>query len=75
MSHLTCPKCGSNEHTSGYGLAAGPMGAYTFCNGCDELIEFVFDVEGLDEAHTKRLLDMAEKHLSEVWGEKPEEGA
>ena len=41
MSHVTCPKCGSNDHMTGYGLAAGPMGAYTFCQGCDELIEFI----------------------------------
>ncbi len=58
MSHVICPFCGSNEHTSGYGLAAGPMGAYTFCNDCDELIEFSSDLEGLDDETAVRLKKM-----------------
>ncbi len=68
MSHVTCPKCGSNEHTSGYGLAAGPMGAYTFCNGCDELIEFQPDVEGLSEEEAETQRQRARDHLNKVWG-------
>ena len=49
MSHLMCPKCNSNEHTSGYGLACGPMGAYTFCDGCDALLAFAPDLDGVPE--------------------------
>ena len=45
MSHVTCPFCGSSDHTSGYGLAAGPMAQYTFCNTCDALIELTVDMD------------------------------
>ena len=45
MSHITCKKCGSNDHLTGYGFAAGGMGAYTLCNGCDEVLEFFPDPE------------------------------
>lgn len=55
MSHVTCPFCGSNEHTSGYGLAVGPMGSYTFCDGCDELIEFIPDLEGMPDDIAERI--------------------
>ncbi len=70
MSHVTCPKCGSNEHQCGYGFAAGPLGSYTFCEGCDELIEFAPDTEGLDEMETAMMEAMAENHLRDVWGDK-----
>lgn len=73
MNHLTCPKCGSNDHTTGYGLAAGPMGGYTFCNGCDELIEIFPDLDGLEEDHAARITASAEKHLRAVWGDKYKE--
>ena len=68
MSHLKCPKCGSTEHTSGYGLAAGPMGSYTFCDGCNALLEFAPDLEGLPEEYAKQLLADAEVRRKEVWG-------
>jgi len=55
MSHITCPKCGSNEHISGYGFGVGPLGSYTVCEGCDEVLEFEPDVEGLDEERANRL--------------------
>jgi hypothetical protein len=61
MSHITCPYCGSNDHTSGYGLAAGPMGSYTFCNKCNELIEFSADTEGMSEDQIQRLQKMGEE--------------
>ena len=48
MSHITCHKCGGNEHYMGYGLAAGPMGSYTFCE-CGELLEFSPDLEGVPQ--------------------------
>ncbi len=35
--------------TIGYGYAAGPLGSYTFCDGCDELVEFWPDTEGLSD--------------------------
>ena len=68
MSHVICPKCGSNEHTSGYGLACGPMGMYTICNGCDALLEFCPDLEGLDDEHAARIVASTEKALAETWG-------
>ena len=70
MSHVTCPKCGSNEHSCGYGFAAGPLGSYTFCNGCDELIEFATDTEGLDDEAAMYAEAMAENHMRDVWGDK-----
>lgn len=33
-----CPHCGSDEVSSGYGLAGGGIGSYTFCMACDEII-------------------------------------
>ena len=56
MSHITCPFCGSNEHTVGYGLAAGPMGSYTFCDSCDELIEFTPDLGGVPAKIASRIM-------------------
>lgn len=68
MTHVTCPKCNSNDHTSGYGLAAGPMAAYTFCNGCGILLEFAPDLEGLPEDAVKRIKADVEHWRKEVWG-------
>ena len=39
MSHITCSKCGSREHYSGYGFAAGGLGGYTICE-CGEILEY-----------------------------------
>jgi hypothetical protein len=39
MSHMICSKCGSNDHYHGYGFAAGGLGTYTLCLGCDEVLE------------------------------------
>ena len=68
MSHVTCPKCGSNDHISGYGLACGPMGSYTICNSCDALLEFCPDLEGLDDERATRIQESAKKALAETWG-------
>ena len=38
MSHIVCPKCGSREHFTGYGFAAGGLGGYTICE-CGEVLE------------------------------------
>lgn len=70
MSHVTCPKCGSNEHTSGYGLAAGPMGGYTFCDGCDALLEFSPDLQGLDVQTCNKIIDGYNAEMRKVWGNK-----
>jgi hypothetical protein len=69
MSHITCPKCGSNEHTSGYGLAAGPMGAYTFCNGCETLLEFFPDLEGAPPEQIQKIRANINQWRKEVWGD------
>jgi len=67
MSHVTCPKCGSRDHTQGYGLAAGPMGAYTFCNACDSLLEFMPDSTYTDEERALAL-DGLDKHMIAAFG-------
>jgi len=69
MSHVTCPKCGSNEHTAGYGLAAGPMGSYTFCDGCDSMLEFSPDLEGMPPERAEKILADVAKWRKEFWGE------
>ena len=48
MTHIICPKCGGNEHYSGYGFAVGGLGGYTICE-CGEVLEFVPDLEGLTD--------------------------
>lgn len=70
MTHLICPKCGSNEHTCGYGLAAGPMGSYCFCDGCDELLEASPDLQGLELETANRIIQAYNKKMGEVWGDK-----
>lgn len=67
MSHVTCPACGSNDHLSGFGLAAGPMGAYTFCNQCDKLLEFSPDSSYTDEERAQALTKL-DKHMIENFG-------
>lgn len=68
MSPIICPKCGCNEHLSGYGLAVGPMGAYTLCGGCRTLLEFTPDLDDLPDDAAKRILAGVEKWRMEVWG-------
>jgi len=45
MSHITCSKCGGNEHYQMYGLAAGGIGGYTVCE-CGHMLEAFPDPEG-----------------------------
>ncbi len=41
-----CGLCGSDELEPGYGLAGGyGMGSYSFCCGCDTIIDFREDLE------------------------------
>lgn len=68
MSHVTCPKCGSEEHITGYGLAMGQMGAYTVCEGCDLLLEFMPDFEGVPEDRVAAIQAEVDKWRKEVWG-------
>lgn len=69
MTHLTCPKCDSNKHTCGYGLAAGPMGSYCFCDDCNELLEASPDLEGLDATTASNIVTNLESKMKQVWGE------
>lgn len=54
---LVCPVCDQRtRNTCGYGLAAGPIGAYTFCDACDYLIDFMPDSDHIeDEEEMKQL--------------------
>ena len=70
MSHITCPKCGSNEHISGYGFAAGPLGGYTFCEGCDAILELMPDLDGLDDDRAAEIQASANEALHKTWGDK-----
>jgi hypothetical protein len=72
MSHITCPKCGSNEHTTGYGFAGGPLGGYTFCDGCSVLLELFPDLDGLTDEQVERVTKETEKDMREIWGDKYE---
>lgn len=69
MSHVTCPKCGSQEHITGYGMAFGPMGSYTVCEGCDALIEFSPDLQGVPEDRVPIIQAEVAKWRKEVWGD------
>lgn len=65
MSHITCHECGGNDHTTGYGLGVGPMGAYTICD-CGVLLEFSPDVEGLADDEIARITANVDKWRAEV---------
>lgn len=41
-----CPFCRSAEHFAGYGLAAGGMGTYTLCGGCEHVFNSKQDEDG-----------------------------
>lgn len=68
MSHVTCPKCGSTNHMTGYGLAFGPMGSYTVCEDCDVLLEFCPDLQGVPEDRVPIIQAEVAKWRKEVWG-------
>lgn len=63
----SCPYCGSMETTSGYGYAAGPLGSYTFCDSCGELIELVPDLDGLTEEESEKLLNDYKKFKPKLY--------
>jgi hypothetical protein len=44
------------------------MGSYTFCDGCNTLIEFVPDLEGLPEDAVARIKADVEVWRKQVWG-------
>lgn len=69
MSHLICPKCKSNNHTTGYGLAAGPFGGYTYCDDCETLIDFVPDLDGVSDEEAERIKANVAKWRKETWGD------
>lgn len=50
-----CFFCGADDLSYGYGLAAGPLGAYTFCNKCDQLLAYEPDMKGLNGEDAARL--------------------
>ena len=74
MSHITCPSCGSNDHLVGYGLAFGPMGGYTVCEGCGELLEFAPDYAGLPDEEVARIRAFVADWRAKVWGAADQQG-
>jgi hypothetical protein len=69
MSHLTCPKCGGNEHYAGYGFAGGFFGAYTICD-CGALLEGFADVRDLDDERAAQQIAHVKALLKETWGDR-----
>jgi len=67
MSYITCPKCAKRDNTCGYGLAAGPMGEYVFCNSCDELLEFSLDTS-YSEGERALAIASLDRHMVESFG-------
>jgi hypothetical protein len=61
-----CPFCESDNWTGGYGYAYGPLGSYTTCEDCEELIDFNPDVSGLAEDEAKRLQEDTERWRAEM---------
>lgn len=64
-----CPKCGSRKRQDGYGFAAGPLGAYTFCaaNKCGVLLDCYPDTSGLPEDQAEAARSKAKAYLDRVW--------
>lgn len=42
----TCPECHSTRLATGYGMAGGGMGPYTYCENCLAVVDKVQDPEG-----------------------------
>ena len=40
-----CPKCGCRKLATGYGLAGGGCGVYTYCEACGTLTSKIEDYE------------------------------
>lgn len=68
MSHITCPKCHSQEHMTGYGLACGPVGSYTVCE-CGLMLEFSPDLQGVPEDRALEILANVAAWRKETWGD------
>jgi len=66
MSLPTCPICDSVERATGYGVAAGPIGFYSFCEGCDNLLEFSLDYEGLGTSLVEKLQEFQKQRRLEM---------
>lgn len=43
-----CFFCGGSKLSTEYGIAAGPLGVYTFCDSCEQLIGYAPDFDKLD---------------------------
>jgi hypothetical protein len=67
VSHIECPDCKTRNHVSGYGLAAGPMGQYTFCEDCGELLEFDPDVDDFPEDDAAKIIANCQKWRDEKY--------
>lgn len=44
-----CPHCGSEDIYNGYGMAAGGMGGYKICLGCDKTLAVYPDEDASTE--------------------------
>lgn len=45
---FNCPVCDAyTTQIGGYGLAAGPMGSYSYCDNCDHLVDYWRDQDGM----------------------------
>ncbi len=60
MSHLKCVRCGSTDHNSGYGYAAGILGAYSICE-CGAVLNISPDCEGMTEQQEAETLAACER--------------
>ena len=59
-----CPLCGfDGAHKQGYGYAAGPL---TFCGGCERLVGFSPDTEGMDDSAAEAAIAKANKWRIEL---------
>lgn len=67
MSHITCPKCGGNEHMSGYGFAGGVFGGYTLCD-CGVVLDLLPDTDGVPDDRAAEMHEAAKQILAETWG-------
>lgn len=62
-----CFFCGSQDLHTGYGLEAGPLGIFTTCHGCGQLVGFAPDYDGLaaeDAAHLRELDHRLQTYLA-----------
>lgn len=68
MSHITCLSCKSAEnHVTGYGFAAGPLGGYTLC--CEYVLEWSPDIDDLSEEQLEEARRLVKKAAQNGIGE------